>query len=297
MTPEETRVYGQALGAISRLQAGLDYEQRTWLQDIPVRRALEEFDAYPEGAELNLVTPDVEALDAELRLLGGGEWAASYWRLVTLHFVARSLQGTRPYVLPPPVLELLVADLERIVEDAGSGAGPEDPLGDEEFLIDLALSRGVVLPFDTTFGQPFWVAEELEGMAPGLWIQTHFRSVQTRGFGPETFHAFVPRLVAFVRANPECQGWFGVTWLLDPRVSEISPHMAWYPQLIQSVGAIVTPAGTDERTVSDATATSATRRRLFEQGDYQPRDYRIVMPRETGLAWADAMAAEASESR
>ena len=71
----------------------------------------------------------------------------------------------------------------------------------------MALSRGVVIPFDTAVGQPFWITDEMEaqelGLGPGLWLQTHFRNLGQRGFSLETFHAFVPRIASFVGANPE----------------------------------------------------------------------------------------------
>ena len=285
MTPEETRVYGHALGAIGRLQAALDSEQWTWLEDVSVRRTIETFDEYPSWSEFDLVTADVEAIDAEVRLLGGADWAGRYWQLVTLHFVARSMQGPRPFVLPPSMLQGLLVDLERIVDQTASGAGVDDPLGDPGFLLDLALSRGVALPMDSCVAVPMWVPEPVGDFTAGLWLHLHFRDLAAIGFKPEVVNRSTPFMYDFLEANPECRGWFGVTWLIDPQLVEVSPHLSWYRDVVVAAGALMSPADTDEQTVSDATSTSQARRGLFEQGQYQPRDYRMLFPREATLRW------------
>jgi hypothetical protein len=284
VTPGETRVFGRALGTIGRLQSELDEERRTWLRDIPVRRAIEEFDAYPETVDFDHVSAGVEALDAELHLLGGDEWARTYWRLATLGFITRGLQEPRPFVLPPPVFEQVVADLERIVDHAVSGTGPEDPLSDDDFILDLALARGAAIPFGDFFSVPMFFEEATEGFVPGIWMNIHFRG---DAFSRETLDAMTPMNFAFILANPQVQGWFSVTWILDPQLADVSPHLSWYRELILKAGADVSAAGTDEATVALATAASATRRALFEGGQYQPRDYRVIMSREQGLQWYD----------
>jgi hypothetical protein len=282
VTPGETRVFGRALGAVGRLQSELDEGRQAWLRDIPVRRAIEGFDAYPETADFDFVSADVEALDAEIHLLGGNEWARAYWRLVILHFVIRGLQEPRPFVLPPAVFALLIDDLERIVDNAIGGDGPEDPLADDDFILDLAIARGAAIPFDQFFSVPMWFEEAAEGFTPGIWMNVHVRG---DAFSRETLDAMTPLNFAFFLANPQVQGWFGVGWMLDPELADVSPHLAWYRELMLQAGAHISPAGTDDMTVALATSASAGRRALFEEGRYQPRDYRVIMSREQGLQW------------
>ena len=268
-----------------------------------MRRAMEAFDAYPAFSDFNFVSPEIEALDGEARVRGGPDWIRHFWQLAVLHLVARSLQAPRPYVLPPGLLELLLDGLERIVEDAASGAGPEDPLADDDFVLDLALSRGAAIPFGTFFGVPHWVEEPVEGFEPGLWLQLHLGNVGPEGFGPETVnHAVTPVnldrylasqltvIAAFHHSNPDCKGWFGAGWMLDPRVSEISPHLAWYPELMLAAGAHIIPAGTDDQTIALATSTSATRRAPLRGGSVPapglPRDHAA----EAILTWNENLA-------
>jgi hypothetical protein len=300
MTPEETRVFGTALGTIGRMLAGLDDEQRAWLRDVPVSRALGAFDAHAGVSDFDFLSPEIEALDGEVRVRGGADWTRPFWQLVALHLVARSLQAPRPYVLPPQLLEFLLDDLERIV--AAAGAGPEDPLADSDFVLDLALSRGAAIPFGAFFGVPYWVEEPTDGVDPGLWLQFHLRHAGQEGAadlesdfmrGQVEHQALI---AAFEIANPDCKGWFGVGWMLDPNLAQVAPHLTWYREIMLSVGAHIVPAGTDDQTIALATGTSATRRALFEGGHYQPRDYRVIMPREATLAWSDALAEEAAKS-
>ena len=51
------------------------------------------------------------------------------------------------------------------------------------------------------------------------------------------------------------------------------------------------PARSDHQTVADATGRSGTRRGLFEEGAYTPRDYRIVMRREQTIRWHETTTA------
>jgi hypothetical protein len=290
MTPDEARSLGKALGAIGRRQAALGEKERSWLRAIPVRRALETLDAYPDGAELTFVSPEMEGLDAELHRLGGDAWVSWYWKLVLIHLVARSLQGPRPFTLPPSVLDELLGELDRIVDEADSDVERPDPLGDDGFLLDIGLSRGVVIPFRTVVGvAPAWLPETAD-LPRGPWVETHFRPVSDH-FGPEVLKACADPLIDFFLANDDYEGWFGYTWLGDPKVAEISPHLGWYREVLLAAGAEISPAGTDQQTVAAATATSSTRQGLVEEGRFRPRDYRIVLRRDPGLRWRETTAA------
>jgi hypothetical protein len=140
---------------------------------------------------------------------------------------------------------------------------------------------------ESFFGIPMWIPE-IPGMAEGWWLGMHFRDVEQRGFTVETVNAGADLILELHEANPDLNGWFGVTWLLDPDLAEVSPHLTWYRELLLRAGAHITPTGTDEETVALATGTSRTRRERFEQGRYRPRDFRVVLPRQQVFQWFES---------
>ena len=82
----------------------------------------------------------------------------------------------------------------------------------------------------------------------------------------------------------------GVGWMSDPKALALSPHLARPIQERLDAGAVILSLGVaDEATVKHAIATSRTRRRAYERGEYTPTDYMMLWPRERFVAWADAL--------
>ena len=253
-----------------------------------MRRAIDAIDAYePWQDRTTYVSPELEAVEAKLLALAGSEWAGRYWQLVVLHLMARSLLGDHRFVLPPSMVQLWVSDLDRILERARTGAISNDLLGDDEFLEDLALSGGTVFPVDSCLAALTWLPAGFVAGAygAGLWIQLHFRNIETIGFGPEVINWSTPYVIDFLEANPHCQGIYGITWLVDPHLEEVSPHLTWYRDAMIAAGAKITAMGTDQDTVSLALQASETRRDLYAAGKYQPRDYLMAFSRHDTLLW------------
>ena len=93
----------------------------------------------------------------------------------------------------------------------------------------------------------------------------------------------------FLRANPEYRGLFGTGWLSDPKVGEVSPHLAILRKMAADSGGTVVAVDTDPDTIEHTTSTSATRRRRYEEGSWTPTDYRIQWTRENYLRWVEGL--------
>jgi len=284
MTPEETRVYGRTLAAIAHRLDGLTDNELEHLRRVPVRRALDAFDAYPAPRDYDFISLDIEAIDAEVRLDGEDEWARTYWQLVAWHLVARSLQCPRDLVLPPVIVEIELANFERII-NAAPEAVTSDPLGDNAFLEDLALARRAAVSFDKLLGVPMTIEEEGEGFTPGTWMFAHLSAEE---YGPDALAEILPTVFAFFRANPILQGCFGAGWLVDPALAEVSPHLAWYRESLAAMGAEFFVSENGPATTDLATRTSNTRRALVEAGKYRPQNYMWRLSRDALMQLDDA---------
>ncbi len=279
MKPEETRLFGRTLAAIAHRIDALSDEALEHLRQVPVRRAVDAFDAVQGIRDYNFVSAEVEAIDADARLAGGDEWARTYWDLVLLHLVARSLQAPSELALPPLIVEYRLAAFERIVASA-TGAGPDDPIADDDFLIDLALARGAALDFGKLMGVVIEAEEGRGDLTAGTWMFAH---LNTEEYGLDALIEIMPTVLEFFDANPDLRGCAGAGWLVDPEVAKVSPHLAWYREVLEQMGAHFVISENGPGTVELAIGTSNTRRERFEAGAYRPQNYMWILPREALL--------------
>jgi hypothetical protein len=286
----EARVFGRALGAIARLQAGLTPEQQEWLGAVPVARALEAIDAMPEGTDVLETAAEVEAIDATVGVECDPEWTGPYWNLVLLHMVARRLERGWSFELPPAVHRSLLVELTRVVAKCETSPPRPDALGDGGFMTDLGFARGIAVSFGFgLFVLPVWLPEGAGDDRP--WIIVHLNGSQAQDVSDwNAWMEQIPPSVEFFRANPEFAGMFGTGWMSDPAVAEMSPHLAFMRQMMLEGGATIVAIGsTDNETIEHATSTSATRRRPYEEGSWTPSDHRLVWARDDFLRWVEGL--------
>ena len=89
-----------------------------------------------------------------------------------------------------------------------------------------------------------------------------------------------------MESNPDVRGLFGSSWLSDPALQTIAPHLAARADGLRSIGAHSFPVGVNARATGRALATSETRRRLFAEGSYVPVEWATIMKRSTLIDWA-----------
>ena len=280
----------RALDERRRFEEALGPEERSWLAQVPVTRLVEALDARPENVRRSWVRADVEALVEEVRRLGSDRWVGRYLRLFLLVLVSRYLAQPSRFVIPPSVNELLRADLTAILDEREPAEGWPYALTRGSFLYRVGLSSGTTLPMGLFFGEaPTWLSQrvvaDLETVPRGPWLRGHLRS-STRGeLNLESLVGAQQREAEFVAQNPSLVGVCGVTWFFDPVVAEISPHLSYLRDQVFASGGELFAVGTDATTIAHATATSRTRRRLYDEGRYTPQKFLWVWRRAELLRW------------
>jgi hypothetical protein len=173
-------------------------------------------------------------------------------------------------------------------------------LGKDSFLKDLWMARAVMNP---AFAQVWWPHAGLSaksvlraGPAAALhvfgrcggrkpYLEGHTHDPVAKAYWNEPGWGEALRLAALaLPALPHLRGAFGVAWFYDPRVKEISPRISFAQDLQVGRGARCFPVGSSEAAIANATATSPSRRSLYEAGSYLPTDYAIVWSRRDLLA-------------
>lgn len=207
--------------------------------------------------------------------------------------------------LPASVRSLYDRELERIARQLEAPDTDYFSFSHDHFLKDYALLTHRFVPVGAEFvslasGVPrrallaggvaqalravWFVVFTAGGLAPYFELHAHPRSLSD--FNPEGWERTYARLADLLRANASMKGVVSASWFFDPALREFSPHLLYLRDVPERHGAAFFLIGTDLRGDSGAIATSATRRRLFEQGAYVPQIYLRVWPRAAILkAW------------
>jgi len=115
------------------------------------------------------------------------------------------------------------------------------------------------------------------------YYQIHTHLLDLADFTPDGWDAAMKWLAEMLLVNPDVKGVFGASWFFDPALKEVSPRLKYLSNALLDRGAVRFYSHEDAD--SGALATSATRKRLYESGQYSPRIYFIIWPRRMALRW------------
>lgn len=200
-----------------------------------------------------------------------------------------------PDALLPEFRENAARMLHRACQSANWARGVRDDV----FLKDLGILRATLVPCASHVvyrhsGVPRSLVLRQRPLA--MWRALRFFALRGGGFAPFLENHVHPamlghfhpegrercyRLVAeLLQRWPDSRGLMGLSWYYDPALAHISPRLAYLRDVPARGGALFLPAGGSEDVVSGATATSPTRRRLYEEGVYRPTRYLMVWARD-----------------
>jgi hypothetical protein len=86
--------------------------------------------------------------------------------------------------------------------------------------------------------------------------------------------------------HPEVLGMYGSSWFYDPALEQISPRLAYLRDTPTRGGAHLLFVETGGSAINNSLASSPTRRKLYDKGEYMPKSYMLLWAKERQLAWA-----------
>ncbi len=116
-------------------------------------------------------------------------------------------------------------------------------------------------------------------------IHTYMRLIP-RSAPAELEKAYL-RIAVLLLKNPKIQGIYRATWLLDPQLEKISPHLAHLRKTPEENGARLYRLGTSSSDMTKSVQLSPARKKLMEEGHYTPVGYAYIWPRERVISWAE----------
>lgn len=237
-----------------------------------------------------------------VEFLKGVKDRPAFHKSVMLALMERFVQTPR---ITKEVADLYRADFERIKAEMATNAPEFYELPKDPFVKDLSICCGKAFPaaaqivetmsgigrrilYAGGVGSVIPVAAffaKSGGFAP--WYQIHTHSSTFAHFNEDGWNRCYRLIAGMLKLNPEIRGMFGVSWFYDPALEEISPRLGYLRHVPVSGGARFFYRGGDRhQNVANATAKSETRRKLYEQGKYNPVAYLMIWQRNEMLRWA-----------
>lgn len=308
----ERDVSEQALRLLEHLTGILRGRNREVLDVWPLTRYAECLDRYPETAGLEYRSGEVKAACAAISSAVGDTGLELYHRMLLLALAVRATRTLPQRGLPEQVDLLYAENFARIVHDIETSMDrptlytyPLSPFCKDLALCTLRLiPAGVEKVHASRLPRRVFVASGLRGgldallfvlppqrgMGPYYQMHLHSQDAQAmRAFNPRGWAEFYLIVAELLRRNRAIRGLFGTAWFRDPALARISPRLVYLRTMITDNGGRLLPLGPcGANGIRDATAKSATRRELYEKGEYTPMEHLAVWPRKELLAWADA---------
>jgi hypothetical protein len=113
----------------------------------------------------------------------------------------------------------------------------------------------------------------------------HVHDFELNEFNEDGWRNLFLLIADLLERRPYMKGVFCGSWLYDPMLTLISPHLGYLRALTIRNGARSFFYAYDTEN-SCAFSKSMTRRQLFEEGTYHPAIHMLIWPRESLLAWA-----------
>lgn len=257
--------------------------------------------AQPVGSYKILPSVSVQIYrDARSKL--GQDFAADLLRCALSLGALGALSSRSLQELPPRVRRHHEKSLIRIAENQ---PGTRDWLTPESDLFqkDLGLVSFRLLSFGQRVGElgqgiprrTLWVAGLSDaprrllliirtgGFRP--YLQTHLHDFELGTMDNEAGRTEMYLCGAeLLERHPELLGTIASSWLEDPALEQVSPRL--YNRQPREGGAVFLYNGTDSQTTNNALFRSETRRALYQQGRYQPKNYMVIWPRQQQIDWA-----------
>jgi len=277
------------------------------LSKFPKEKYLRYLKSYPRRSMYGYVSQEVKSLCKDLINESGEDMLELYHKLILVDLMIHALDDPTFKIFPSDIKRLYEINFERILGNIES----EELVGFykysyDRFKKDLALCNLKLIPagaqkvnlarIPVRFLFRGGIKQFLQGL---IYIFFELRGTTLfdmhtdiydpnllMEFTPEGWKVFYRRLAELLELYPDVKGVFGNAWLLDPKLEEVSPRLAYIRKLLVDIGGVTFYNGITVTGIEDAISKSPTRKRLYEEGKYLPRNYLGILSRNRLIDWA-----------
>lgn len=123
----------------------------------------------------------------------------------------------------------------------------------------------------------------------GSWFEIHLDTRYLDDFNESGWDECYLNIAELLKNYPSIRGMIGTSWFYDPKLLEISPQIAYLQKRPLERGAYSISHGAGLIDIERAISKSQTRRKLYEEGEYKPRCYSLLWPRNELLNWSESI--------
>ncbi len=116
------------------------------------------------------------------------------------------------------------------------------------------------------------------------YYQIHSHTPTLSNFNEKGWEECYRIMAENIKDKNNAAGFYGTSWFYDPKISDISPRLAYLVKTPLEGGAKLLYLGNDPS--DNAIQTSKTRRELYKEGKYTPKLYTLIWQRQDLLNWA-----------
>lgn len=243
----------------------------------------------------------VAMLCEDIRKYAGEDGLAYYHRSLLVHLIA--MQTEQSPMFPEAVQVQFLEEFKRMLGELTLHPAAWYSWDEDLFCKDLAICCSRMFPAGclktemhagiprrmlvkvTPLELPRFCSLVLRLGGFGPFFEIHLDIRYRKDLTPTGWEKALRLVGGALKLAPEIKGITGGSWFFDPMAAEISPRLAYLRQFIEDKGGSFFYAGTNQRVVELATSASATRKRMYEDGTYQPASYVTIWPRKNVLEW------------
>jgi hypothetical protein len=291
---------------IWELNVGIHEIESTIFYDYPIEFYLNNIKSYIEMHSYNYLSLELIEFFENILTTYDSYCLALFHKLALSLLMKESVESLGTQSLPNNIFYLYRKWLARILEDFSNQSDSFYDHRNDLFLKDLAVCNlrlipvggswltevsGIARRFLISGGARQFVDASLfalfkaRGFKP--FYQIHMDIRYTEGFSPRGRDQCYLGIAELLKLNPGIKGMYAVSWFYDPALKDISPNLGYLRKEPEQHGAKFFKIGTTATDIKFATATSSTRRKLYQEGKYLPTSYLLIWPRRELLGWTD----------
>lgn len=254
------------------------------------------------------VPANARAMVHEMQVAGGERHTQTFLGCVLARAIVNTLASDAFAALPTRIAAHQLAQIVRIATQLQAPQAPvwlsiDNDVFHKEFgLVTLRLYAAGAQVIDPRCGIPRSLLIRgrfnellakltsliaLGGFRPYFQIHTHTPMLgDFHAHGWEECYRCCADLYAI---HPEVLGMYGSSWFYDPALDAISPRLSYLRATPVEGGAKLFFVEEGGSAISNSLATSASRRKLYEDGTYLPKTYLLAWGKTPQIKWAESL--------
>lgn len=254
----------------------------------------DDYKVFPQAARVLVPTS---------QLADGAEASAVFLKAAIMQALVDTVASERFGQLPARVRTQQLGQMQRMVSDSDST--PEWLQIDHDIFykefgiasLRLYVAGAQVVDYRCGIPRSILIAGGLANLPKNLaailrlggfrkYFQIHTHKLMLDAFNEEGWDECYRCCAELYPLHPEVLGMYGSSWFYDPALDNISPRLRYLRTTPLAGGAELFFIEEGGSARNSSLATSPTRRKLYEEGKYFPKNYMLAWGRSKQIAWA-----------